>query len=330
MIVVSASLLWGAMYHPTSRVLAVLELLQSHRRMTGQELAQRLEVNIRTLRRYITMLQDLGIPIIAERGRYGAYTLGAGFRLPPMMFTNDEALALELGLLAAEHLRLTEQGFAIESARAKLEYVMPLELQARSRALSQTIRLGLEAYAAPASTETMLIVSSATRERQRLFLRYQAENETASERDFDPYGITFRRGRWYVVGWCHLREAIRSFRLDRILEARPTAIRFSPPENFDALQYLQQALALLPRTFSFEILLKTDLLTAQGQIFDILGVLEPCEDGVIMRGGAEELEWLAQVLSGLPFGFVIHEPAELRQALRDHASKLLVLAEAAQ
>ena len=311
------------MYHPTSRVLAVLELLQSHRRMTGQELAQRLEVNIRTLRRYITMLQDLGIPILAERGRYGAYTLGAGFRLPPMMFTNDEALALELGLLAAEQLNMTEQGFAIESARAKLEYVMPLELQARSRALSQTIHLGLEAYASPASTQIMLIVSSATRERQQLFLRYQPEKEEASEREFDPYGITFRRGRWYVVGWCHLRQAIRSFRMDRILEAKITDVHFSPPENFDALQHVQQSIALLPRAFSFEILLKTDLLTAQRHIFDILGVLEPCEGGVLMRGGAEELPWLAQVLSGLPFAFVIHEPAELRQALREHASALI-------
>jgi predicted DNA-binding transcriptional regulator YafY len=311
------------MYHPTSRVLAVLELLQSHRRMTGQELAQRLEVNIRTLRRYVTMLQDLGIPIIAERGRYGAYTLGAGFRLPPMMFTNDEALALELGLLAAEQLHMTEQGFAIKSARAKLEYVMPLELQTRSRALSQTIRLGLEAYASPASTQIMLTVSSATDERQRLFLRYRPENEGVSEREFDPYGITFRRGRWYVVGWCHLRQAIRSFRMDRILEARSLDFRFSSPEDFDALKHVQEAIALLPRAFSFEILLKTDMLTAQRYIFDILGVLEPCDGGVLMRGGAEELPWLAQVLSGLPFGFVIHEPQELRQVLRDHAAALM-------
>jgi predicted DNA-binding transcriptional regulator YafY len=315
------------MYHPTSRVLAVLELLQSHRRMTGAELAQRLEVNARTLRRYITMLQDLGIPIIAERGRYGAYTLGAGFRLPPMMFSNDEALALELGLLAAEQLGLTEQGFAIESARAKLEYVMPLELKTRSRALSQSIQLGLEAYAAPASTQMMLLMSSATQQHQRVYLRYQSDKEEASGRDFDSYGIAFRRGRWYAVGWCHLRQAIRSFRMDRILEAQPREIRFTPPDNFDALQYVQQSIALLPRPFSFEVLLKTDMLTAQRHIFDILGVLEPREDGVLMRGSAEELSWLAQVLSGLPFAFLIHEPAELRQALRDHAAELLRLAD---
>src|SRR5512143_2443607 len=103
------------MYHPTTRVLTVLELLQSHRRMTGTDLAGRLEVNIRTLRRYITMLQDLGIPILAERGRYGAYELIAGFKLPPMMFTNEEAAGLAIGLLAAERLGLSDTAHAADS-----------------------------------------------------------------------------------------------------------------------------------------------------------------------------------------------------------------------
>src|SRR5689334_15650451 len=181
------------MYHPTSRVLAVLELLQSHRCMTGVELARRLEVNVRTLRRYITMLQDLGIPIIAERGRAGAYMLGAEFRLPPMMFTNDEALALEIGLLAADQLGLTDQGFAIESARAKLEYVMPLDLKTRASALSETIRLDADARASPPSTEIMLIISSATQQKRQVYLRYQSDKAEATGRDFDPYGIAFRQ-----------------------------------------------------------------------------------------------------------------------------------------
>src|SRR2546427_12586177 len=88
------------MYHPTTRVLTVLELLQSHRQISGPKLAERLEVDIRSVRRYITMLQDLGIPIETERGRYGTYRLRPGFKLPPLMFTEDEALALTLGLLA--------------------------------------------------------------------------------------------------------------------------------------------------------------------------------------------------------------------------------------
>src|SRR5512142_2457470 len=111
------------MDHPTIRVLTVLELLQSHRRMTGAELAARTEVNVRTMRRYITMLQELGIPILAERGRYGAYELIPGFKLPPLMFNNEEALALAVGLLAVQRLGLTETSQAVESTRAKLERV---------------------------------------------------------------------------------------------------------------------------------------------------------------------------------------------------------------
>src|SRR6266851_3929020 len=94
------------MYFPTTRVLTVLELLQSHQRLSGPELAARLEVDTRTVRRYITMLQDLGIPVEAGRGRYGFYCLRPGFKLPPLMFTNDEALALTLGLLAAHKMGL--------------------------------------------------------------------------------------------------------------------------------------------------------------------------------------------------------------------------------
>jgi predicted DNA-binding transcriptional regulator YafY len=109
------------MYGPTTRALTVLELLQTHRRMSGAELARRLAVDGRTVRRYIVMLEEIGIPIATERGRHGAYTLVAGYKLPPLMFSEDEALALSMGLLAARGLGLTEAATAVESAQAKLE-----------------------------------------------------------------------------------------------------------------------------------------------------------------------------------------------------------------
>src|SRR5213592_4831337 len=112
-------------YRPTARVLAVLELLQAHGRMTGPELARRLEVEVRTIRNYIETLQDLGIPVEAERGRYGAYRLRPGFKLPPMMFTDDEAIALTLGLLLSRRLGITSETPAAEGALAKIERVLP-------------------------------------------------------------------------------------------------------------------------------------------------------------------------------------------------------------
>src|SRR5216684_1717243 len=127
------------MYHPTTRVLTVLELLQSHQRLSGPELAARLEVNIRTVRHYIMMLQDLGIPIKAERGRYGAYRLLPGFKLPPLMFNEDEALALTLGLLTARRLGLTAAAPAVAGALAKIERVLPSALRKRVQAVQETL-----------------------------------------------------------------------------------------------------------------------------------------------------------------------------------------------
>src|SRR5687768_8796768 len=147
------------MYHPTTRVLAVLALLQAHGRMSGAGLAQRLEVNVRTLRRYIVMLQDLGIPINAERGRNGAYVLSAGFKLPPMMFTNEEALALTVGLISARRLNLADTDRAIESALAKLERVMPLDLKSRVRALTETIQLGPDATVSSTAPSEVILTT---------------------------------------------------------------------------------------------------------------------------------------------------------------------------
>src|SRR5438874_575545 len=127
------------MSRPATRIFAVLELLQSHGRMSGSELASRLGVDARTVRRYIATLEAMGIPITAERGRDGAYALVAGFRLPPMMFSEDEALALSVGLLAVRELGLADAAAAIESAQAKLERVMPDKLRGRVRAIGETV-----------------------------------------------------------------------------------------------------------------------------------------------------------------------------------------------
>src|SRR5436305_7692467 len=125
------------MYQPTTRVLTVLELLQSHGSMSGRDLAERLDVDIRTVRRYITMLQDLGIPVEAERGRYGTYRLMPGFKLPPLMLTEDEALAVTLGLLITRRMGIVLNPAPMEGALAKISRVMPETLRARLRAVQE-------------------------------------------------------------------------------------------------------------------------------------------------------------------------------------------------
>jgi predicted DNA-binding transcriptional regulator YafY len=314
------------MYHPTSRVLAVLEMLQSNERMTGAQLAERLEVNVRTLRRYITTLQDLGIQIEADRGRYGCYSLGASFRLPPMMFTNDEALALAIGLLVAAQLGLGEYPDSVESARAKLEQVMPLALKNQVRALNASIQLDVNAADSAISSRIVMIVSSAAYLNRRMAIRYMAEQET--QREVDPYSIVYYWGNWYMVGWCHLREAIRSFRLDRIKEAVLNESSFERPGDFDAMKYLEESVANMARRYTFKVLLKIDPLKAQREIGASIGIQEVCDEGVMLHGTSDDLPWIARQLARFPFEFVIHEPEELRGALRDHAASLVRLSEA--
>ncbi len=308
--------------HPTARVLAVLELLQAHGRMSGAELARRVGVDVRTVRRYVTVLEALGIPLTAERGRHGAYLLVPGFKLPPLMFTGDEALALSLGLVAARGLGLAGAGAAAESARAKLERVMPERLQARSRAVGETVALDLSRRAAPQEDATLVALAEAARERRRVRLRYRDARGGESERAFDAYGVAHRGGRWYAVGRCHLAKGIRSFRLDRVASVEPLPRTFVRPAGFDVLGHLARSVAALPRAFAIEVLLDADLDTARREIFGAMGVLEEAGGGVVLRAQADDLDWFARELARLPFGFELRAPAGLRAALARHAEGL--------
>jgi predicted DNA-binding transcriptional regulator YafY len=304
------------MYSPTTRVLTVLELLQSHGRLSGTELARRLEVDGRTLRRYITKLEELGIPVTAERGRYGSYSLIAGFKLPPMMFTDDEALALSIGLVAARGLGLAEAAPAVQSAQAKLERVMPRNLKNRIRALAETVTLDLGGSDAPGDNQALLALSAAAHGWQRVFIEYRSAQGEITGREFDPYGLAYRGGRWYVLGHCHLRSELRSFRLDRVqgVEARNKV--FTPPADFNAVQQLALGLATIPRAHEVKVLLHAELQAAQCQFYESIGVFQPGEGGVLLHSQTDSLDWFARQLMRLPFSFEIQEPPALREALR--------------
>src|SRR5688572_27793164 len=161
------------MYQPTTRLLTVLELLQARPYLSGAELARRLEVDGRTVRRYVMMLQDMGIPVEATHGRHGGYQLRPGYKLPPLLFTEEEALAITLGLLAARRLGLTATAPATEGALAKIERVLPVAVGARIRALEETIGFTQRAFQpAPADSDILLTLGSATQYQRRVWLRY--------------------------------------------------------------------------------------------------------------------------------------------------------------
>jgi predicted DNA-binding transcriptional regulator YafY len=311
------------MTKPMTRVLAVLELLQAHGRISGTEIAARLEVDVRSVRRYNATLEEMGIPVVADRGRAGGYALVAGFKLPPMMFGDDEALALSVGLLAARSLGLDSAAPAIAGVQAKLERTMPAQLRQRVRAVDETVQLGLRRANAAAGHAALAQLSVAARAGRRVRLGYVDAAGKASKRAIDTYGLAFHDGCWYAVGWCHLRAGVRSFRLDRIGSMEALDERFERPSAFDALAWLVRSVATLPRAWTVEVLLKTSLARAQAQFFDTIGVFEQVENGVVMHNQSDDIDWFARQLAGLPFGFEIRRPIELREAVRECAERLL-------
>ncbi|MGM0769152.1 MAG: helix-turn-helix transcriptional regulator [Pseudomonadota bacterium] len=311
---------------PTTRVLAVLELLQSQGQINGAELAQRLGVDRRTIRRYITVLEELGIPVTTEQGRYGGYRLVAGFKLPPMMFTDEETLAVALGLVAAQQLGLSASAPAIASVQAKLERVMPANLKRRVRGVSETTRVILPRGEQTRDDRALLILTAAAEALQQVTFVYHAPDREATWRTLDPYGLVFRQGRWYLIGFCHLRGAMRSFRLDRISGVGTLPQTFERPAGFDAGDYLSESLQSWGQTYDVSVVFHTDQQTAAAAFgFDSTCAerFEQQDDGLLLTTRTDSLQWFARWLSQLPFRFTVQQPEGLKTALRAHAQQLL-------
>jgi predicted DNA-binding transcriptional regulator YafY len=289
-----------------------LELLQARGRLTGPEIAERLEVDLRTVRRYVTMLQDLGIPVEGERGRAGGYRLRPGFKLPPLMLSNDEALAVTLGLMAARQIGLASSQPAVDGAIAKIERVLPPDLRPKIDAIHQTVAFDLPATSVAAGSATLTAIGEAALRRLRVWIRYGSNAGALTEREIDPYALVLLSGRWYIAGHCHLRNELRTFRADRILAIEPRQTPFVTPPDFDAMTYLRESLARTPGTHEVVVLLETSLERARRDISAATALLEPDPRGVIMRCWVDDLNWVARMLLGLSFRYRILSPAELR------------------
>jgi predicted DNA-binding transcriptional regulator YafY len=312
---------------PTTRILTLLELLQTHERLTGSELAQRLEVDIRTVRRYISALEELGIPVTTEQGRYGGYMLVAGFKLPPMMFTDEETQAIALGLLAARQLGVTEISPALASVQAKLERVMPDRLKHRVRAVSDSIHIVLAPTEPPKTSGALLLLTDAAQSQRRVIFSYQSRQDEVTRRECDPYGLVYRRGRWYLCGYCHLRHALRTFRLDRLQEVKVLDTSFVRPVDFDAVDYLQHSLITAQRQHSVSILLHTSIDAAGQALGSIEALCQQQDDGLLLRTTTDSYTRLARWLAALPFDFKVVAPDELKNGLREQAGRLMAAAE---
>lgn len=311
------------MYNPSTRLLTILEMLQARGRMSGPELAARLEISPRSVRRYILMLQDMGIPIEGERGRYGQYRLRSSYRVPPLMFSDDEALALTAGLLLLRRTGGLVEAATAEGAFAKLDRVLPESVREQVGALEAALVLEpprvLEPDPGPI-LDKIALLSRGIKERRRVWLAYGTQRRT--EREFDPYAVVQRGNLWNVVGYCHLRGDVRIFRVDRIRELSLQDQTFVPPEPFDALEYVNRAFATIPSSYSAEVLLRTDLETARREAFPALVTLEEREDGILMSCTTDALGWLVRTLAGFSFDWTVLAPTELKDVLLEHAATL--------
>ncbi|BDP42227.1 repressor [Deinococcus aetherius] len=304
------------MYDPSMRVLTVLELLQAHERVTGAELARRLEVSPRTVQRYIARLQDLGIPVESTRGVGGAYRLKPGFRLPPLMFSGEEALALALGLHALQHLGLTALAPAVAGASAKLSRTLPRPLRERVGALEDAVQLDAFPWTVPTDAAVLSCLLGAVQAQRAVTFAYRSHEGVQTRREVEVYGVVHLDGRWYAVGRCLLRDALRSFRLDRISEPVEGERTFTRPPEFDARAYLRATLPFARAPYEIEVWL--DLPPEEAALHFAPGRValdpDPAYGGTRLRCTREHLESFAAMLLRLGCGVVVHEPPELREA----------------
>jgi predicted DNA-binding transcriptional regulator YafY len=243
------------------------------------------------------------------------------------MFTEEEALAVTLGLMMARWLGLSVTAPATEGALAKVERVLPLTVGERIRALQQTIAFTQTSrHSTPASSGLLLTLSAAAQQQRQIWLRYQAREGPESQREVDPYGLVFHYGRWYLVGLDHHSHETRVFRVDRVLGVKPRDESFQRPPDFDPVEHLARTLANIPWGFEIEVFLETTLSDARSRVPAYVANLEETPGGVILRTQGDDLRSVAQSLVGIGCNFVILRPLELRQELGRLGAELVELA----
>lgn len=312
------------MYHPTSRVLTVLELLQARGSITGPELAERLEMDVRTVRRYIMHLQDVGIPVESNIGRHGGYRLRPGFKLPPLIFTEEEATAIMLGLLASPWLEIGQSAASIEGALAKVSRVLPMKARERLEAVSSHVVLFSKNQQPRPDASLLINLSEAIHASQRIAIDYRSYSKEPTHRKVEPYGIVGWNGHWYLGGYCCMRKGYRAFRLDRIQNIEILSETFKKADDFDYENFIKKQYK--PRGLPIEVEFQADLPTIQQKFSTIYGTLTATPTGVLLKDQYDDMAGMARYLMMLNLPFVIHNPPELREALQKLGERMIQLA----
>ena len=312
------------MSQTSSRLLELLSLLQGRRDWPGNELADRLEVSGRTIRRDIDRLRHLGYPVESLTGPAGGYRLRAGSAMPPLLLDDEEAIAIAVGLRTAARASVTGIEETAVRALVKLEQVLPAHLRRRVAAL------GSATFTLPASGPTvdpqhLTVIAAACRDSECLRFGYRSRDGTDSRREVEPHALVNHGRRWYLVAWDRRRDDWRTFRIDRLAAPAAIGTRFVPRRlpTKDAAAYVKQSITGAPHRFEARVTLYAAAEQITSRVPAYWGAIEPtgaatCE----YRTGDDDLGWLALRIAMLGVDFKVHEPPELVEHLRALASRL--------
>lgn len=312
----------AAVLETSARLLRLLSLLQSRRDWTGPELAERLEVTARTVRRDVERLRALGYPVHATPGTAGGYRLGAGAALPPLLLDDDEAIAVALCLR-------TGAGGSVEGieetslrALAKLEQVLPSRLRRRAQAMEAVAVARPASLPGTVAQDVLTAIGAACRDHERLRFDYRAHGGTASRRTVEPHSLVHHGRRWYLLAWDTDRQDWRTFRVDRIDPRSPTGPRFAPRRPpADAASYV--ARGVTSRAYRHQAVVVVHApAEAVAEYAGYATVESAGPDSCVLRTGSESLDALAVYIGMLGVDFEVREPPELAERLRVVADRL--------
>jgi predicted DNA-binding transcriptional regulator YafY len=311
------------MANTSSRTLRLLSLLQTHRHWPGAQLAARLEVSVRTLRRDVDRLRDLGYPVEAHRGVDGGYQLAAGAAMPPLVLDDEEAVALAVGLQAAAQGGVAGVAEASVRALAKVVPVMPPRLRRRVEALRLATVPATWSEGPAVDPGVLTTVAQACRDAERLEFGYTAADGTRTDRLTEPFRLVPLGRRWYLVAYDLHRHDWRSFRLDRLDAPGRTGARFRPRElpAADAAEFVRSRLRHLPTAHEVEVLVEAPADAVAARVGRWATVEEAGEGRCRLRMSTDALEWAALTVGSLEAEFTVVSPAALREHLRRWAER---------
>jgi predicted DNA-binding transcriptional regulator YafY len=306
----------------SARLLQLLSLLQARPSWTGPELAERLEVTARTVRKDVERLRRLGYPVDATPGAGGGYRLGSGARLPPLLLDDDEAVAIAVGLrtVAGRGVSGTEE----TSVRAlvKLEQVLPARLRRRVNAL-QAYTVPFAGWGPTVDPTVLTAVAGACRDLVRLRFAYRGRDASTSRRLVEPHRLVHTGRRWYLAAWDCDREDWRSFRVDRIEAGISTDRRFEPrePPYGDAAKYVARSISSQRDRYQATVILHAPLDDVAHRVPHAVGTLEAIDDQrCLLRTGADWLGGLAVYVADIGVDFTVVEPPEFAARVRELAT----------